>query len=89
MQLLTKLREVAAMWVEYHSRTNACISLRTLGVRCVNNAKLFDRDDMNVGTYERVVQYLDDKKNWPLAIVPADARKVLDALKGEVAKSKK
>lgn len=77
MNLLPKLRQLAEIWVEYQARTDDNISLRTLGVRAVKNAKLFDRTEMNVGTYERVVSYLADPKSWPLAEIPADASDIL------------
>ena len=80
MELLPKLRQLAGIWVDYHGRTDGGISLRTLGVRAVRNAKLFDRTEMTVGTYERVVAYLADAKNWPLATIPVDAKEILDQL---------
>ena len=82
MDLLPKLRLLACVWVDYHGRTDSGVSLRTLGVRSVRNAKLFDRSEMTVGTYERVVAYLADRQNWPLAEIPVYAKAILDQLRG-------
>lgn len=83
MNLLPRLRSIADRWVELWSLTDASISLKTLAVRAVDNAKLFDRPTMTVDTYERVVAFLADPKSWPLAEIPEDVAAVLVALRAE------
>ena len=80
MNLLEKLEAVANAWVVAWQRTIPDASLKTLGVRAMNNSKLFERNDMLTATYERVLGFLSDPANWPLALVPADAVAALDAL---------
>jgi len=77
MNLLNRLRSVADRWVEMHRRTDASVSLKTLGVRCANNSKLFDRPGMAVATFEATAIWLGDPANWPLALVPNDAAQAL------------
>ena len=80
MDLLPKLRTLADVWVTAHHRTDPSVSLKTLGVRSVANAKLFDRPAMVVPTFERVVQYLAEPANWPAAVIPCDAEALLKSL---------
>lgn len=68
---------MATAWVAAHQRSDAAVSLKTLGVRVAGNSKLFDRSEMMVGTYERVLSFLAEPSNWPLAMVPADVAAVL------------
>ena len=78
MGYLETLRAVADIWVDVHGRTDERVSLRTLGVRSVNNAKLFDRAEMTVGTFEKVVGYLAEPRSWPAASIPDAALALLD-----------
>lgn len=77
MNLLPRLRTVADRWVEMHQRTDPSVSLKTLGVRCANNSKLFDRPGMAVATFESTAIWLGDPANWPAALVPDDAAQAL------------
>lgn len=80
MNLLSKLELVCAAWVAACQRSDARVSLKTLGVRATGNSKLFDRRDMMTGTYESVLSFLGNPANWPLALVPADAADMLASL---------
>lgn len=80
MNLLDRLRTVADRWVEMNRRTDAAVSLKTLGVRAANNSKLFDRPGMAVATFEATVHWLGDPANWPAALIPADAAASLGTL---------
>jgi hypothetical protein len=77
MNLLNRLRSVADRWVEMNRRTDPSVSLKTLGVRCANNSKLFDRPGMAVATFEATAIWLGDPQNWPLALVPSDTAQAL------------
>lgn len=70
MDLMPRLRHAADAWVAAHR--DEAITLKTLGVRAVANSKLFERDDMNVSTYQRVVAFLGDPDNWPAGLVPRE-----------------
>lgn len=76
MNLLSKLRAVADLWVVVNQRTAPSVSLKTLGAR-LGNSKLWDRPQMNVATYERVLLWLGDPANWPAAMVPEEACRTL------------
>lgn len=80
MDLLKKLRVVADLWVELHGRTDDGVSLKTLGARALDNSKLFDREQMTVATFEKVVAFLAEPKSWPAAVIPDDASAILDSL---------
>jgi len=80
MNLLPRLRAIADRWVELHGRTDDSISLKTLSVRAVAHSKLFERDTMTVDTYERVMAFLAEPRNWPLAEIPADVSAILASL---------
>lgn len=83
MNRLARVRTIADRWVEMHQRTAPDTSLKTLGSRAADNSMLFDRTDMKVSTFDRLVSFLGSPQNWPLALVPND---VADAL-GELGES--
>jgi hypothetical protein len=87
MDFLPKLRAVADRWVAAWNLTDPSISLRTLGSRVVDNSKLFDRDGMNVDTFERVAGYLAQPRSWPLAVIPDDAAETLASIRVEAAQA--
>ncbi len=85
MKTMKRLRQVADLWVSAHVRTQPDVSLKTLGVRSVDNSKLFERPGMRVDTFDRVVAWLSVPAAWPLALVPADAAVILRSLGADVA----
>lgn len=80
MNLPDLLDSLAASWLEMSQRTDPDVSLKTLGVRVSDNSKLFERADMKVGTYMKVLEYLADPANWPAAMVPPVACAILSQL---------
>lgn len=80
MRLMPRLRAVADRWVELHGLTDPSISLKTLSVRAVAHSKVFERETMYVDTFEKLVGFLAEPRNWPLAQIPDDVSAILSPL---------